>query len=159
MDFELSEVKQAQHVSNAELQEILHLVYVQGGFTGPARAMEIFEPNRVRERGQLFIAREKQSHGLAGMIILVAPSSPASHSNEAEIHLMAVKPEFRRHGLGRRLITMAMDEARRQGHAKLLLRTQPTMTAAHNLYESCGFEHIDSMIRDNIEFKIYLRQL
>ena len=146
------------NIEDAELSELLMQVYVSGGFTDPDEAVALFDPSAVRERGLIIAAREKQCLDLAGIIILVLPDSPArrlAQDNEAEIHLLGVKPEYRRHGLGRMLVESAIDRVRRDGYSKLILWTQLTMRAAQRLYEATGFIHVEDFKRNGRDFRLY----
>lgn len=127
-------------VSDAELEQLLQTVYVQEGFTHPDVARTAFAASGVRDRGELFVAR--MSGRLIGLLILVPPGNPAcrvARSDEAELHLMAVLREYRRAGIGTLLMRAVLDRAAEQGMSALALSTQPTMHAAHRLYESFGF--------------------
>jgi ribosomal protein S18 acetylase RimI-like enzyme len=149
-------------ITDSELSELLAQVYVKGGFTEPSEAASLFEPSAVRNRGVLMGAREKRHLGLAGIVIVVPPDSPARRlaaNDEAEIHLLGVKPEYRRHGLGRMLVDAAVDRARLSGYSKVMLWTQFSMTAAQKLYESTGFVYVGDMKRNGRDYKVYERPL
>lgn len=149
-------------ITDAEVLDLLTQVYVSGGFTSPEEAASLFEPSAVRARGTLIGAREKQQSKLADFIIVVPPSSSAKRlakDNEAELHLLGVRPEYRKHGLGRMLIDTAMKDARRSGYSKLILWTQLSMSSAQRLYESAGFTHVCYIERNGREFKVYERAL
>lgn len=60
----------------------------------------------------------------------------------AELGRLWVKPSHREHGIGRRLTRTVIDEARTRGYETLGLTTPPWSEAAHELYESLGFEHV-----------------
>ena len=152
----------ALNISDQELTELLTQVYVAGNFTTAEEAASLFEPGAVRNRGLIIAAREHQQSKLAGMIILVPPGSPATHlakTNEAEIHLLGVKHDYRRHGLGRKLVMAAINQAQQSAYEKLILWTQASMTAAQRLYESLGFIHSDNMERNGRQFKVYEKKL
>lgn len=152
----------ALEITDSELSELLTQVYVAGGFTAADEAVSLFEPSAVRNRGFLIGARERHHSKLAGIIIVVPPESSArrlAKNNEAEIHLLGVKPEYRRHGLGRMLIEAAIARANQGGYSKLILWTQLTMNAAQRLYESTGFVHIDDITRNGREFRVYEKPL
>ena len=99
------------------------------------------------------------------MVIMVYPDSPARRladgEDETEMHLPGVMPEYRGHGLGHRLVEAAMAAARQAGYAKMLLATQPTMHAAHKLYEQTGFLRIPNkdFRRNEYEFLAYRARL
>ncbi len=130
------------NVEDEELQDLLRCVYVQGGFTSEARASSIFDPAAVRSRGLLLCARDDATSALAGMVIVVSPGSPAAGmqgSDESELHLLGVRSEYRGQGLGRALVLAAVEAAKSMDSSRMVLWTQPTMHAAHRLYEATGF--------------------
>jgi ribosomal protein S18 acetylase RimI-like enzyme len=57
----------------------------------------------------------------------------------SRIAAMAVSPAFRGQGLGRRMLTMAIEEAGRRGDRRMLLEVLENNPTARSLYESCGF--------------------
>lgn len=61
-------------------------------------------------------------------------------AGELEILNLGVIPEKRRQGFGRRILTSALQAARKMGMQKALLEVRPSNTAAIALYESCGFQ-------------------
>lgn len=157
MEFEIA-TADALGVTDTELSELLTQVYVAGGFTTQEEAVSLFEPSAVRNRGVLIGARERHHPKLAGIIIVVPPDSLArrlAKDNEAEIHLLGVEPEYRRHGLGRMLVEAAITRANQSGYSKLILWTQLSMNSAQRLYESTGFVHIENIARNGREFKVY----
>jgi ribosomal protein S18 acetylase RimI-like enzyme len=106
----------------------------------------------------LIVAREKLNLSLAGIVIVVPPDSPArrlAQSNEAEMHLLGVKPEYRRHGLGRMLVESAIGIAKHSGYSKIILWTQISMKSAQQLYEATGFIHVGDIKRNGRDFKVY----
>lgn len=149
-------------ITDTEVSDLLTQVYVGGGFTSPEEAISLFEPSAVRARGALIGALEQQQSKLAGLIIVVPFSSSAKRlakNNEAELHLLGVRPEYRKYGLGRMLIDAAIENARRSGYSKLILWTQLSMGSAQRLYESAGFTHVSNIERNGRKFKVYERAL
>ena len=145
-------------IDDIELSELLTQVYVAGGYTEPDEAVSLFEASAVRKRGMLIGARETHQLQLAGIVIVVPPDSPArrlAQNNEAEIHLLGVKPEYRRHGLGRLLVESAIARAKHSGYTKIILWTQNSMDSAQKLYEVMGFIHVDDITRNGRDFKVY----
>jgi ribosomal protein S18 acetylase RimI-like enzyme len=157
MKFEIA-TADAIAIDDAELFDLLNEVYVGGGYTKPEEAHTIFEPQAVRGRGVLIAARAEETSALVGMVILVPADSHAcrrAKHNEAELHLLGVKREYRRFGLGRMLVNAAIEKAHQSGYTKLILWTQISMDAAQRLYESIGFIHVDNFERNGRHFKIY----
>ena len=62
----------------------------------------------------------------------------------AEIKRMYVRPAFRRAGVGRALVDLAVSEMRSAGYAALRLDSAGFMTDAHSLYRAAGFREIAS---------------
>ncbi len=66
----------------------------------------------------------------------------AVRTREFELAKMAVAEPSRRIGVGRRLLTKAIDVARTSGATRIYLETNQKLTAAIRLYESMGFRHL-----------------
>lgn len=62
--------------------------------------------------------------------------------DEGEITNVAVKEEFRRRGIGRLLLSNALDIAGKTGIMNLVLEVRFSNLAAIRLYESMGFENV-----------------
>ncbi len=78
---------------------------------------------------------------LLGTVMLAAGAAIelAGTTGAADIRALAVAPGSQGRGVGRRLLRAAVSRAAAAGVHRLLLSTQPTMRAAHSLYESEGF--------------------
>ena len=151
-------------IKDKELTDLLEQVFVGGGFTEPELAATLFEATAVRNRGILMGAREKQGLMLAGMVIIVPPGSPArrlAQGNEAEMHLLGVKTDYRMHGLGKLLVAAAIDTSKQSGYEKIILWTQPGMKPAQKLYEASGFiRSIEKDFRKNDrDFRVYEKDI
>jgi predicted GNAT family N-acyltransferase len=57
----------------------------------------------------------------------------------AKVERVAVRPQHRGNGLGERLMDLAEDAAREQGHTRVRLHAQ---TAVESFYESLGYETV-----------------
>jgi len=81
--------------------------------------------------------------------------------NDIEMHLLGVKFEFRRNGLGRMLIESAIDDSKNKGYSKMILWTQTIMHAAHSLYKETGFiqKKEKNFSRNGRDFLVYEREL
>lgn len=64
------------------------------------------------------------------------------HKGEFELAKMAVAEEMRGRGLGRRILTAAVDLARSLGAHRLTLGSNTKLSDAVHLYESIGFTHV-----------------
>jgi ribosomal-protein-alanine N-acetyltransferase len=60
-------------------------------------------------------------------------------ADELHINNVAVREEYRRRGIGRRLIDQILEEGKRSGATKAFLELRAGNKAALALYEECGF--------------------
>ncbi|QUQ62365.1 GNAT family N-acetyltransferase [Kutzneria sp. CA-103260] len=74
-----------------------------------------------------------------------ADSELATGPAEAEIRALAVAPWAQGRGVGRVLVQAAIDRATEWQAERLLLLTQPSMRAAHHLYEQAGFARVPDL--------------
>ena len=66
------------------------------------------------------------------------------------IAMLAVHPDYRRLGLGRKLVKKSIDQMKAEGADEVMLETEITNLAALRLYESFGF------VRDKRQAQYYL---
>ena len=150
------------NVSDEEIFELLSQVYVLAGFTSAEMAKTVFDPLKVKQRGIMFASRAISSNEFCGMVIVVPPESSAivrAKDNECEMHLLAVRPSYRGYGLGRKLVSKALEFAKEHHWSKMILWTQKPMHAAQTLYESSGFLRAGEMEKNGIEFLVYEKWL
>lgn len=72
-------------------------------------------------------------------------SEVARSADEAEVRAFAVAPWAQGRGIGRALMRTVIDQVAASGAARLVLSTQPAMTAAQNLYRSLGFTRVPEL--------------
>ena len=65
----------------------------------------------------------------------------------AEVYALAVHPDFRRHGLGTRLVLSCVDEAEELGIRRLM-----SLTYEQKFFERCGFSVVD---RQTLPLKVW----
>lgn len=65
--------------------------------------------------------------------------SEALAPQEAHLRMVGVDPARRRQGIGRALVSAAVDRARDAGKTRLTLETTAKMRAAHAMYAAMGF--------------------
>lgn len=63
-------------------------------------------------------------------------------ADEIHINNVAVKPEFRGHGIGRMLMKTALNWGRERDARQAVLEVRAGNERAHQLYRGCGFEVI-----------------
>jgi len=65
-----------------------------------------------------------------------------------ELRKMYFLPELRGTGKGAQMLTLCLDEARRDGYTHCYLETMEGMDKARSLYEKHGFEYLDKRMGD-----------
>jgi ribosomal protein S18 acetylase RimI-like enzyme len=91
-------------------------------------------------RAELLVARDGQT--VVGSVALVLAGEfgeITSSEEEAAFRMLVVDPVTRGRGVGELLVRTCLARARAAGKRRMVLSTDPRMTAAHRLYERLGF--------------------
>ncbi|CAM2057627.1 (ribosomal protein S18)-alanine N-acetyltransferase [Desulfovibrionales bacterium] len=94
---------------------------------------------------QLWLALEQQMFyvfGLKDISRLLAYISYYHMYEEMEILNIAVRPEYRQQGLGRRLLRLVLRIGRKMGIQRVILEVQSSNVAARTLYARFGFTQV-----------------
>lgn len=75
----------------------------------------------------------------AGNLIAAIEIEPEGWSNRLRVHELWIDDRYQKQGIGRALMNLAKDEARRNGHRMLMLETQSCNTNAIGFYLHEGF--------------------
>lgn len=75
----------------------------------------------------------------------------------AEVKRLFVKPEFRGHKLGEKLVKQLIEDAKEIGYKHMLLDTLPFLKSAIKLYQNLGFYEIDSYNGAPLGHLIYMK--
>lgn len=74
--------------------------------------------------------------------------------DETHIATLAVHPDYRGFGIGKQLLTIALEESAQQGAKLATLEVRDSNKVAQNIYHKCGFESVGRRrryYRDNRE--------
>jgi ribosomal protein S18 acetylase RimI-like enzyme len=96
-----------------------------------------------REDTHLFVACG-ESGEIVGMLTLLFVAIPTGR--KAWIEDVVTDAESRGCGVGRALVERAIEIARTEGARRIYLTSNPSRTAAHALYKSCGFVEYDTAV-------------
>jgi len=62
-----------------------------------------------------------------------------TRENTAEMRRLGVRPDYRRRGVGRRLLEHALDFCQQRGYLKIVLDVRIERNPAISLFDACGF--------------------
>ncbi len=91
-------------------------------------------------RSLMLIARPRST--VRGGHQVIAYIAARATAGELHINNVAVREPYRRNGIGRLLLTRAIEEGEKLGATTAFLEVRSGNTAAQALYEKCGFKAI-----------------
>jgi ribosomal protein S18 acetylase RimI-like enzyme len=107
-----------------------------GGYVDALR-----DAGRRADEAELLVAVDAGG-AVVGSVTFCPAGSPwreLARDDEAELRMLAVRPDAQRLGVGRALTAACVDRARELGFGALVLSTPSVAPAAHRLYEGIGF--------------------
>ncbi|UOY01349.1 GNAT family N-acetyltransferase [Blastococcus sp. PRF04-17] len=137
-------VEPARHADHAAIADLTVRVYVDGGLAGAAYTLQLADVAGRAQVAELLVARDTDGR-IVGSVALVLTGDFGEvtvSDDEAAFRMLVVDPSAQRRGIGRLLVTACLERARRAGKKRVVLSTDPRMTAAHRLYESLGFTRL-----------------
>jgi ribosomal protein S18 acetylase RimI-like enzyme len=135
-----------------EIAQTLRAFNSEFGDPVPAQewlAERVAELLRGGDTAVVLLSVESTVDGLALMRFRASLWEPADECYLAELY---VRPALRGRGLGRQLLTAAMDHARERGATYMDLATTNQDTAAVALYESLGFDRHERRGPDTLSY-------
>ena len=123
--------------ARALFEEYAAWLDVDLSFQGFAQELATLPGAYAPPRGRLLIAGPREA--AVGCIALRPLAADASPVSTGEVKRLYVKPDARGTGLGVRLVTTLLAEARAIGYRDLKLDTLERMTDARRVYERLGF--------------------
>ena len=123
--------------------EITAGAYLAGGHLpeGSTYVQTLLDARRRAEGAELWVAADDDGKLLG--TVTFAPPGTAYHEiaepGEADVRMLAVEPAAQGQGIGEALMRCCVHRARELGLSGLALSTQPSMRAAHRVYERLGF--------------------
>lgn len=156
-------VREAAPAEFAAIDALLLDVYVGEGYTPAGQANTLAGAAERAAAAQVLVACDA-SGGVLGSVTLAigGPIARISRDGEGEMRLLAVSKAARGRGVGEALASACVERAREAGCARVVLYTQPTMTAAHRIYERAGFvreAERDFTNNSGIEMRVYALEL
>jgi ribosomal protein S18 acetylase RimI-like enzyme len=139
-------------------------VYVGGELATDAYTPQLADVAGRASRSDLLVARDAEGR-IVGSVALVLSGDfgeVTTSEEEAAFRMLVVDPEARGQGIGELLVTTCLERARAAGKRRMVLSTDPRMTAAHRLYERMGFRRLaerDWSPMPGVDLLVYARAL
>ena len=157
-------VEPAQPEDFAAIARLTVDVYVGGELATDAYTPQLADVAGRASRSDLLVARDADGR-MVGSVALVLSGDfgqVATSAEEAAFRMLVVEPEARGRGIGELLVTTCLERARAAGKCRMVLSTDPRMTAAHRLYERMGFRRLaerDWSPMPGVDLLVYARDL
>jgi ribosomal protein S18 acetylase RimI-like enzyme len=137
-------VEPARPEDYPRIAELTVGVYVDGGLATPAYAPELADVEGRASRSELLVVRDTAGRVVGSVALVLAGDfgNVTTSDAEAAFRMLVVDPDVQGQGLGRLLVTECLERARAAGKRRMVLSTDPLMTAAHRLYERLGFTRL-----------------
>ena len=148
----------------AAIAELTVRVYVDGGLAPSDYVPELADVAGRASRADLLVAREADGR-IVGSVALVLDGDfgeITASDAEAAFRMLVVEPAVRGQGVGELLVTTCLERARSAGKRRMVLSTDPRMTAAHRLYGRLGFGRLperDWSPLPGVDLMVYARDL
>ncbi|ALC20953.1 GNAT family N-acetyltransferase [Streptomyces pristinaespiralis] len=143
MDITIRRIEPEEHTA---LGELTARAYLDGGLLALGEEdpyLEVLRDVAGRAaRAEVYVAVDERGTLLGGVAFVPAggPFADIAGPGEAEFRMLAVAAAARGRGAGEALVRTCVERARATpGCVRLVLSTQPTMYAAHRIYDRLGF--------------------
>ena len=123
------------------LAQLLGVLFAQEHDFYPDPELQVLGLTLIIENpsiGLILVAKEQGA--IVGMVNVLFSVSTALGAKVATLEDMVVLPDWRDQGIGSQIIQRAIEEARRQGCARITLLTDTTNESAHRFYGRHGFK-------------------
>ena len=142
--FDLIRVDPVDTALLQQVGDITARAYVDGGHLAADDdyASHLIDASSRARDAELWVALDRESRTPLGSVAFAAPGSRLAEiagEGEAEFRMLSVAAEAHGRGVGTALVRLCLERARSVGAGAIALSTQPTMVAAHRIYERLGF--------------------
>ncbi len=116
-----------------------------------SKELETIDTQYRKPRGALILA-------FSGRVAIGCTGIREWESDIAELKRMYIQPEYRKYGIGRKLLELGIETAQVLKYNKIRLDTLPDMTQAINLYLAFGFYEIPAYRFNPNEGTVYMEK-
>ena len=157
-------VESARPEDFARIAELTVGVYVQGELASEAYTPQLADVTGRADRSELLVVRDGVGRVVGSVALVLAGDfgEVTTSDEEAAFRMLVVDPDAQGQGVGELLVAGCLDRARAVGKRRMVLSTDPRMTAAHRLYQRLGFSRLperDWSPMPGIDLMVYARDL
>jgi ribosomal protein S18 acetylase RimI-like enzyme len=137
-------VEPARPEEHARIAELTVSVYVDGDLASEGYTPQLADVAGRAARSDLLVVRDAEGHVVGSVALVLAGDfgEVTTSDEEAAFRMLVVDPAARGQGIGELLVSTCLDRARAAGKRRMVISTDPRMTAAHRLYERQGFTRL-----------------
>jgi ribosomal protein S18 acetylase RimI-like enzyme len=157
-------VRPARPEDYIAIAELTVRVYVDGGLASADYAVSLADVAGRADRAELLVVRGGGDRVIGSVALVLSGDfgEITTSDEEAAFRMLVVDPAIQGRGVGELLVTTCLDRARVAGKRRMVLSTDPRMTAAHRLYRRLGFTRLPE--RDwspvpGVDLLVYARDL
>ena len=138
---------------NKEIAELIRMVFREFGIARPGTVY--FDPTTddlyslFQTPGSIYWIAEDSDKIIGGCGIYPTQNLPEGCAEVVKLYLLS---SYRKQGIGRQLLEMSIDSAKKLGYRQLYLESLPELGKAISLYEKEGFRFIDHKMGDDGHF-------
>ena len=157
-------VEAARPADFPRIAELTVGVYVGGGLASEDYAAELADVTGGRRCPSCWWSGTATGSvvGSVALVLSGAFGNVTTSDEEAAFRMLVVDPAVQGRGVGELLVSTCLDRARAAGKRRMVISTDPRMTAAQRLYQRLGFTRLPE--RDwspvpGIDLLVYARDL
>jgi ribosomal protein S18 acetylase RimI-like enzyme len=157
-------VRPARPEDYVAIAELTVRVYVDGGLASADYAVSLADVAGRADHAELLVVRDGGDRVIGSVALVLSGDfgEITTSDEEAAFRMLVVDPAIQGRGVGELLVTTCLDRARVAGKRRMVLSTDPRMTAAHRLYRRLGFTRLPE--RDwspvpGVDLLVYARDL
>jgi ribosomal protein S18 acetylase RimI-like enzyme len=119
-------------------------VYLGEGLASEGYAEQLADVEGRAGRSELLVVRDDGGRVVGSVALVLAGDfgEVTESDDEASFRMLAVDAAVRGGGVGELLVRTCLDRARAAGKRRVVISTDPRMSAAHRLYQRLGFRRL-----------------
>ena len=133
-------IRRATTDDYSAIRDLPYAAYIAAGHIDAASDYAGILTDVPARANGLYVAQvNDQVAGSVNIALAESDMAELADENELEFRMLAVHPDFQGQGIGRALVTYALEMARDRGLEAVAITTMASMTVAQTMYNTMGF--------------------